>query len=256
MSKQISQLTPVSSMGLGDIFHIQQSGIDKKASGSVVRELTKQVAQEVPYNNANSGLQATDVKSALDETYQYVNSLSGAYVLKGGIDLSTGDAALPTLLGGLKDGWLYNCEVAGTITIYSPVTETTNPTTVNQGDRIYYYDTYWWHMRAERLPYDWDANYNGTGSVNVVSTFRATVQTSVADVFEVVLTNALIIGNFISIHHNNESVGICRLKNPSHEIVGNLGNIQAGDDLILPVGRTVYLVKKSSNKIEVLNNGS
>lgn len=254
MSKQIGQLSPVISLGGGDVFHVQQNGIDKRASSLVVKALAKQVAAEVPYDNANSGLVADNVKAALDETYEYLRSITGAFLLKGNIDLSTGDAALPTLAGGLTAGWMYICSVAGTITVFNPTTSMVEPTTITQGDRIYYYDTYWWLIRAERLPYDWDAVYSGNGSVSVDATYRMTINTGLGEEFNATLSKALITNNFIAVHHTYGSEGVCRLVNPYHTIAGRLGKVFAGDNLTIDAGKTLYLVKRNATVLEIVNN--
>lgn len=91
-------------------------------------------ASQSDFNNVISGLAATDVKSAIDELNSNFNSLTQPFTFQGSLDLTTGDAILPSTPA---NGDTYFINTEGTITVSVDGAAPT-PTLVSRGEAIVY----------------------------------------------------------------------------------------------------------------------
>lgn len=91
-------------------------------------------ASFVTYNNSSSNLTAVTAQQALDEIVNIINALPSSVVYRGQLDVSAGNAALPS---SPVNGDLYVIAVAGTITV-SSAGGAPAATAVNVGEQIIY----------------------------------------------------------------------------------------------------------------------
>lgn len=260
MSKQISQLLPASSLGAGDQFHIQQNGLDRRASSSVVKSFTDQNAVGVPHDINNTGFVATDVQGALDEAWAYIAGVTGALIFKGAIDLTNGNASLPL---NVEDGWLYTCDAAtqpaSPITVWDTVTGMTKDIQVAVGDQIYYGDnglgtSYWFAVKQQFSEGAWDSVFTGNSALGVNTSYKSIGITLGGQTVEYTIADGIPLGTFFVFHHAYDSGGTMRISG-LHTITGNALTVGLNDSMTIAEGRTVYMVSVGATSLQIVNNG-